>query len=185
MCLCLCWRIKALWAAQSIWKVPIYPYTVYTIIHIHIHIIIPCAARSEGKVYHFRIQRSSIGAYFVSDKLSFGTLGELINYYQNNSRSLGVPLGLPCAQQVGYAHAHAHTCMRPWTCITQAHARTHTHAHTHNAYSSTGKWSGKSWWFLLFSLSYQGRLKTLLWGHGKALCHHTHTLRHTHTHTDI
>ncbi|XP_056451191.1 tyrosine-protein kinase Srms [Gadus chalcogrammus] len=57
------------------------------------------SARSEGKVYHFRIQRSSIGAYFVSDKLSFGTLGELINYYQNNSRSLGVPLGLPCAQQ--------------------------------------------------------------------------------------
>ncbi|CAL8363980.1 unnamed protein product [Lota lota] len=57
------------------------------------------SARSEGKVYHFRIQRSSIGAYFVSDKLSFGTLGELISYYQNNSRSLGVPLVLPCAQQ--------------------------------------------------------------------------------------
>lgn len=57
------------------------------------------SARSEGKLFHFRIQRSSIGAYFVSDKLSFGTLGELIGYYQNNSRSLGVKLGPPCAQQ--------------------------------------------------------------------------------------
>ncbi|KAF3860789.1 hypothetical protein F7725_001044 [Dissostichus mawsoni] len=40
------------------------------------------SARSEGKVYHFRIQRSTIGAYFVSDKVSFGTLGELISYYR-------------------------------------------------------------------------------------------------------
>uniref|UniRef100_A0A3B5BK14 non-specific protein-tyrosine kinase n=1 Tax=Stegastes partitus TaxID=144197 RepID=A0A3B5BK14_9TELE len=55
--------------------------------------------RSEGKVYHFRIQRSSIGAYFVSDKVSFGTLGELVSYYQKNPRSLGVPLEEPCAQQ--------------------------------------------------------------------------------------
>ncbi|KAJ4934015.1 hypothetical protein JOQ06_006823 [Pogonophryne albipinna] len=55
--------------------------------------------RSEGKVYHFRIQRSIIGAYFVSDKVSFGTLGELISYYQKNPRSLGVPLEEPCAQQ--------------------------------------------------------------------------------------
>lgn len=57
------------------------------------------SARSEGKVYHFRIQRSTIGAYFVSDKVSFGTLGELISYYQKNPRSLGVPLEEPCAQQ--------------------------------------------------------------------------------------
>ncbi|KAK0140511.1 Tyrosine-protein kinase Srms [Merluccius polli] len=57
------------------------------------------SVRSEGKLFHFRIQRSSIGAYFVSDKLSFGTLGELIGYYQNNSKSLGVALGQPCAQQ--------------------------------------------------------------------------------------
>ncbi|XP_008285866.1 tyrosine-protein kinase Srms [Stegastes partitus] len=56
-------------------------------------------SRSEGKVYHFRIQRSSIGAYFVSDKVSFGTLGELVSYYQKNPRSLGVPLEEPCAQQ--------------------------------------------------------------------------------------
>ncbi|KAG8003029.1 Tyrosine-protein kinase FRK, partial [Nibea albiflora] len=34
------------------------------------------STRSEGKVYHFRIQRSTIGAYFVSDKISFATLGE-------------------------------------------------------------------------------------------------------------
>lgn len=59
------------------------------------------AARSEGKVYHFRIQRSSIGAYFVSDKISFGTLGELISYYQKNPRCLGLLLVEPCAQQVG------------------------------------------------------------------------------------
>ncbi|XP_069573500.1 tyrosine-protein kinase Srms isoform X2 [Brachyistius frenatus] len=57
------------------------------------------SARSEGKVYHFRIQRSSIGAYFVSDKISFATLGELISYYQKNPRSLGVLLEEPCAQQ--------------------------------------------------------------------------------------
>uniref|UniRef100_A0A8C5D7E2 non-specific protein-tyrosine kinase n=1 Tax=Gouania willdenowi TaxID=441366 RepID=A0A8C5D7E2_GOUWI len=57
------------------------------------------SARSEGKVYHFRIQRSVIGAYFVSDKLSFGTLGELVTYYQKNPRSLGVQLVEPCAQQ--------------------------------------------------------------------------------------
>ncbi|XP_070765844.1 tyrosine-protein kinase Srms isoform X3 [Enoplosus armatus] len=57
------------------------------------------SARSEGKVYHFRIQRSSIGAYFVSDKISFATLGELISYYQKNARSLGVLLEEPCAQQ--------------------------------------------------------------------------------------
>eukprot|EP00066_Takifugu_rubripes_P026578 XP_011615844.1 PREDICTED: tyrosine-protein kinase Srms-like isoform X1 [Takifugu rubripes] len=59
------------------------------------------SARSEGKVFHFRIQRSSIGAYFVSDKISFATLGELIHYYQKNNRSLGVLLEEPCAQQVG------------------------------------------------------------------------------------
>uniref|UniRef100_A0A3Q0RPM6 Tyrosine-protein kinase n=1 Tax=Amphilophus citrinellus TaxID=61819 RepID=A0A3Q0RPM6_AMPCI len=57
------------------------------------------SARSEGKVFHFRIQRSSIGAYFVSDKLSFGTLGELISYYQRNPRSLGVLLEEPCSQK--------------------------------------------------------------------------------------
>lgn len=57
-------------------------------------------ARSEGKVFHFRIQRSSIGAYFVSDKVSFATLGELVSYYQRNPRSLGVLLEEPCAQQV-------------------------------------------------------------------------------------
>lgn len=63
------------------------------------------AARSEGKVYHFRIQRSTIGAYFVSDKLSFATLGELISYYQKNPRSLGVLLVEPCAQQVRHGGA--------------------------------------------------------------------------------
>lgn len=52
-------------------------------------------------MFHFRIQRSSIGAYFVSDKISFATLGELISYYQKNNRSLGVLLEDPCAQQVG------------------------------------------------------------------------------------
>lgn len=52
-------------------------------------------------MFHFRIQRSSIGAYFVSDKISFATLGELISYYQKNNRSLGVLLEEPCAQQVG------------------------------------------------------------------------------------
>ncbi|XP_058498188.1 tyrosine-protein kinase Srms [Solea solea] len=57
------------------------------------------SARSEGKVFHFRIQRSIIGAYFVSDKISFATLGELISYYQKNTRSLGVLLVEPCAQQ--------------------------------------------------------------------------------------
>ncbi|XP_040917278.1 tyrosine-protein kinase Srms [Toxotes jaculatrix] len=57
------------------------------------------SARSEGKVYHFRIQRSTIGAYFVSDKISFATLGELISYYQKTPRSLGVVLEEPCAQQ--------------------------------------------------------------------------------------
>uniref|UniRef100_A0A672HQU6 Tyrosine-protein kinase n=1 Tax=Salarias fasciatus TaxID=181472 RepID=A0A672HQU6_SALFA len=54
---------------------------------------------AEGKVFHFRIQRSAIGAYFVSDKISFGTLGELVSYYQKNHRSLGVLLQEPCAQQ--------------------------------------------------------------------------------------
>ncbi|XP_054637179.1 tyrosine-protein kinase Srms-like isoform X2 [Dunckerocampus dactyliophorus] len=57
------------------------------------------SARSEGKVFHFRIQRSSIGAYFVSDKISFSTLGELVSYYQKNTRSLGVMLEEACAQQ--------------------------------------------------------------------------------------
>ncbi|CAN9515236.1 unnamed protein product [Ophioblennius macclurei] len=57
------------------------------------------SARSEAKVFHFRIQRSSIGAYFVSDKISFSTLGELVSYYQRNPRSLGVELQEPCAQQ--------------------------------------------------------------------------------------
>ncbi|XP_061638826.1 tyrosine-protein kinase Srms [Phyllopteryx taeniolatus] len=57
------------------------------------------SARSDGKVLHFRIQRSSIGAYFVSDKISFGTLGELVSYYQKNPRGLGVLLVEPCAQQ--------------------------------------------------------------------------------------
>lgn len=52
-------------------------------------------------MFHFRIQRSSIGAYFVSDRISFATLGELISYYQRNNRSLGVLLEEPCAQQVG------------------------------------------------------------------------------------
>uniref|UniRef100_A0A3Q2WQN7 Tyrosine-protein kinase n=1 Tax=Haplochromis burtoni TaxID=8153 RepID=A0A3Q2WQN7_HAPBU len=56
-------------------------------------------SRSEGKVFHFRVQRSSIGAYLISDKISFATLGELIAYYQKNSRSLGVLLEEPCAQQ--------------------------------------------------------------------------------------
>uniref|UniRef100_A0A672HRT8 Tyrosine-protein kinase n=1 Tax=Salarias fasciatus TaxID=181472 RepID=A0A672HRT8_SALFA len=54
--------------------------------------------RSEGKVFHFRIQRSAIGAYFVSDKISFGTLGELVSYYQKNHRSLGVLLQEPCRE---------------------------------------------------------------------------------------
>ncbi|KAM4571352.1 tyrosine-protein kinase Srms [Fundulus diaphanus] len=57
------------------------------------------SARSEGKVCHFRVQRSVIGAYFVSDKISFATLGELISYYQKNPRSLGLNLVEPCAQQ--------------------------------------------------------------------------------------
>ncbi|XP_059396727.1 tyrosine-protein kinase SRK3-like [Carassius carassius] len=57
------------------------------------------SARSENNVFHFRIQRSVIGAYFVSDKISFGTLDELIRYYQHNSRSLGCPLDQPCVQQ--------------------------------------------------------------------------------------
>ncbi|KAK5624094.1 hypothetical protein CRENBAI_015010 [Crenichthys baileyi] len=57
------------------------------------------SARSEGKVFHFRIQRSVIGAYFFSDKLSFATLGELISYYQKNPHNLGVNLVKPCAQQ--------------------------------------------------------------------------------------
>lgn len=68
----------------------------------------PLSARSEGKVYHFRIQRSSIGAYFVSDKISFATLGELVSYYQKNPRSLGVVLEEPCAQQVGYKCVQKH-----------------------------------------------------------------------------
>ncbi|XP_035511900.1 LOW QUALITY PROTEIN: tyrosine-protein kinase Srms-like [Morone saxatilis] len=53
----------------------------------------------RGRCYHFRIQRSTIGAYFVSDKLSFGTLGELISLLQKNPRSLAVLLEEPCAQQ--------------------------------------------------------------------------------------
>uniref|UniRef100_A0A3Q2CJ59 non-specific protein-tyrosine kinase n=2 Tax=Cyprinodon variegatus TaxID=28743 RepID=A0A3Q2CJ59_CYPVA len=57
------------------------------------------SARSEGKIFHFRIQRSVIGAYFISDKISFATLGELISHYQKNPRSLGVNLMEPCAQQ--------------------------------------------------------------------------------------
>ncbi|KAK9954452.1 hypothetical protein ABG768_016516 [Culter alburnus] len=57
------------------------------------------SARSENSVFHFRIHRSAIGAYFVSDKISFGTLDELIRYYQHNSRSLGCPLDQPCVQQ--------------------------------------------------------------------------------------
>lgn len=58
-------------------------------------------------MFHFRIQRSSIGAYFVSDKISFATLGELISYYQKNNRSLGVLLEEPCAQQVRRANQKA------------------------------------------------------------------------------
>lgn len=57
-------------------------------------------------MFHFRIQRSSIGAYFVSEKISFATLGELISYYQRNNRSLGVLLEEPCAQQVGPRNTH-------------------------------------------------------------------------------
>ncbi|KAG5281847.1 hypothetical protein AALO_G00049450 [Alosa alosa] len=57
------------------------------------------SARNEGQVYHFRIRRSAIGAYFVSDKISFATLDELIRYYQSNSKSLGCPLDQPCVQQ--------------------------------------------------------------------------------------
>ncbi|TSM04907.1 Protein-tyrosine kinase 6 [Bagarius yarrelli] len=57
------------------------------------------SARSETSVFHFRIHRSSVGAYFVSDKISFATLDELIRYYQNNPRSLGCPLDQPCVQQ--------------------------------------------------------------------------------------
>ncbi|KAJ0036194.1 hypothetical protein NQD34_004871 [Periophthalmus magnuspinnatus] len=57
------------------------------------------SVRSEGKVFHFRIQRSVIGAYLVSEKISFATLGELISYYQKNPRSLGVLLQDPCVQQ--------------------------------------------------------------------------------------
>ncbi|KAF6731875.1 Tyrosine-protein kinase Srms [Oryzias melastigma] len=57
------------------------------------------SARTQGKVDHFRIQRSVIGAYFVSEKISFATLAELISYYQKNPRSLGVQLVQPCAQQ--------------------------------------------------------------------------------------
>ncbi|KAF7209383.1 tyrosine-protein kinase Srms [Nothobranchius furzeri] len=57
------------------------------------------STRSEGKVLHFRIQRSVIGAYLVTDKISFATLGELISYYQKNPRTLGVTLLEPCVQQ--------------------------------------------------------------------------------------
>uniref|UniRef100_A0A8C6SAB8 non-specific protein-tyrosine kinase n=1 Tax=Neogobius melanostomus TaxID=47308 RepID=A0A8C6SAB8_9GOBI len=57
------------------------------------------SVRSEGKIFHFRIQRSVIGAYLVSEKISFATLGELISYYQKNPQSLGVLLQEPCAQQ--------------------------------------------------------------------------------------
>ncbi|KAJ8016344.1 hypothetical protein DPEC_G00006240 [Dallia pectoralis] len=56
------------------------------------------SARKDGQVTHFRILRSSIGAYFVSEKVSFSTLGELIRYYQNNPKTLGVTLDEPCAQ---------------------------------------------------------------------------------------
>lgn len=76
--------------------------------------------RNNGKVFHFRIQRSLIGAYFVSDKISFATLEELIRYYQNNSRSLGVHLDEPCAQQVGVCVyqptlSHTYTLWIPFT----------------------------------------------------------------------
>ncbi|XP_029104077.1 tyrosine-protein kinase Srms [Scleropages formosus] len=57
------------------------------------------SVRNESKVLHFRIQRSSIGSYYVSYKISFATLDELVGYYQKNYKSLGVPLVLPCAQQ--------------------------------------------------------------------------------------
>ncbi|XP_061113994.1 tyrosine-protein kinase Srms [Conger conger] len=56
------------------------------------------SVRNEGKVFHFRVHRSSIGAYFVSDKVSFGTLEELVRHYQTHFKSLGVPLGQPCTQ---------------------------------------------------------------------------------------
>ncbi|KAI1892837.1 hypothetical protein AGOR_G00137640 [Albula goreensis] len=56
------------------------------------------SVRNEGKVFHFRIQRTSIGAYYVSDKVCFATLEELVRHYQMNYKSLGVPLGPPCAQ---------------------------------------------------------------------------------------
>ncbi|XP_077369766.1 tyrosine-protein kinase Srms [Festucalex cinctus] len=57
------------------------------------------SARSEGKVLHFRIQRTTFGAYFVSDKICFATLGELVSHYQKNPRSFSVPLAEPCVQQ--------------------------------------------------------------------------------------
>ncbi|XP_028849491.1 tyrosine-protein kinase Srms [Denticeps clupeoides] len=57
------------------------------------------SARNEGHVYHFRIHRSTIGAYCISDKISFSTLDELIRYYQNNNRILGCPLDQPCVQK--------------------------------------------------------------------------------------
>ncbi len=65
--------------------------------------ILSFTARSENSVFHFRIRRSPIGAYFVSDKISFGTLDELIRYFQQNSRSLGCPLDQPCEQQVWHS----------------------------------------------------------------------------------
>ncbi|KAL4655351.1 tyrosine-protein kinase SRK3-like [Arapaima gigas] len=57
------------------------------------------SVRNESKVLHFRIQRSSVGSYYVSDKIAFATLNELVTYYQKNYKSLGAPLVLPCTQQ--------------------------------------------------------------------------------------
>ncbi|XP_066558444.1 tyrosine-protein kinase Srms isoform X2 [Amia ocellicauda] len=57
------------------------------------------SALKEGQVCHFRIRRTSIGAYYVSDKLQFATLKELICYYQTNWKSLGVPLSQPCKEK--------------------------------------------------------------------------------------
>ncbi|KAG5838593.1 hypothetical protein ANANG_G00225260 [Anguilla anguilla] len=56
------------------------------------------SVRNDGKVFHFRVHRTSIGAYYVSDKVSFATLEELVRHYQTHFKSLGVPLVQPCAQ---------------------------------------------------------------------------------------
>uniref|UniRef100_A0A1A8L551 non-specific protein-tyrosine kinase n=2 Tax=Nothobranchius pienaari TaxID=704102 RepID=A0A1A8L551_9TELE len=55
--------------------------------------------RDEFAKHNPEIQRSVIGAYLVTDKISFATLGELISYYQKNPRTLGVTLLEPCVQQ--------------------------------------------------------------------------------------